>query len=175
MTGTKFCSHFGRCGTKLIITFPTLCACLVHDICVYVCIYMFVCLWVVMHFLWWTPMVRRAALSWSWVLLTLWCGYALKAIAVGAYSYYILCMIITVCLSRSMSASDIGFPVYATCINMLDALVSFSLPSYEHANACCIHRHETLLVCHSTPNAKLYRIFAMKMGHLHCGILTAKA
>ena len=71
-----------------------------------VCIYMFVCLWVLMHFLWWTPMVRRAALSWSWLLLTLWCGYALKATAVGVYSYYILCMIITVCLSRSMSASE---------------------------------------------------------------------
>ena len=31
-------------------------------ICVCVCIYMFVCLWVVMHFLWWTPTIRRVAL-----------------------------------------------------------------------------------------------------------------
>ena len=62
----------------------------------------------------------------------------------GAYSYYIVCMIITVCLSRSMLASDIGFPIYVTCINMLDALLSFSLPLYEHADARRIHRHETL-------------------------------
>ena len=99
-------------------------------VCVYIYICLFVCgcLWVVMHFLWWTPMVRRAALSWSWVLLTLWCGYALKATVVGIYSYYIVCMIITGCLSRSMLASDIGFPVYVTCINMLDALVSINIP-----------------------------------------------
>ena len=143
--------------------------------CVYIYIYMFVWLWVVMHFVWWTPMVRRAAFLWSWVLLTLWCGYALKAIAIGAYSYYIVCMIITVCLSWSMSASDIGFPIYVTCINMLDALVSFSLPLYEHDDARRIHRHKTLPVCHSTPNAKLYWIFAMKMKHLCCCILIVKA
>ena len=129
-------------------------------VCVYICL--FVCglsctFYDGLPWLGEQPLVIMGALN-----LVVW--YALKAIAVGAYSYYILCMIITVCLSRSMSASDIGFPVYVTCINMLDALVSFNLPLYEHANAFCIHRHETLLVCHSTPNAKLYRIFAMKMG-----------
>lgn len=46
-------------------------------------------------------------------------------IAVGAYSYYIVCMIITVCLSQSMLASDIGFLVYATHIIILVAFVSF--------------------------------------------------
>jgi len=68
-------------------------------------IYMFACLKMVMHFVWWTHMVRRVTLSWSWVLLTLECGYALRAIVVCAYSCYILCMIIIVWLSRSMSAS----------------------------------------------------------------------
>ena len=47
VTGTKFCSHFSRCGMKLIITFPTLCACIVHDICV--CVYIYVCLIVGSH------------------------------------------------------------------------------------------------------------------------------
>ena len=74
-------------------------------------------------------------------------------------------MIITVYLSRSMSGSDIGFPVYATCINMFDGLVSFDSPDHEHANVCHIHKHKTLLVRHSTPNMKLYQIFAVKMGH----------
>ena len=104
------------------------CMCVCVCIYIYICLFVCGCLWVVMHFLWWTPMVRRAALSWSWVLLTLWCGYALKATVVGIYSYYIVCMIITGCLSRSMLASDIGFPVYVTCINMLDALVSINIP-----------------------------------------------
>ena len=44
---------------------------------------------------------------------------------IGAYSYYIVCTIIVVLLSQSMIASDIGFPMYVTCINMLDALGGF--------------------------------------------------
>ena len=48
--------------------------------------------------------------------------------------------------------SDIGFPVYVTSINVFDAMVSFGLPSYEHADAHHIHRYETLLVSHSAPN-----------------------
>ena len=71
--------------------------------------------------------------------------------------------------------SDIGFPVCATHINMLDALVSFCLPKYEHVEARHIQRHETLSKCHSAPNVKLCRIFAVKMKHLCCHILTAKA
>ena len=44
-----------------------------------------------------------------------------QATIVGAYSYYIVCTIITMYLSRSISASDIGFPMYATRINVFDA------------------------------------------------------
>ena len=51
-----------------------------------------------------------------------------------------------------MSPSDIGFPVYVTCINMLDALKGFGLSQYEHVNTrriqpcwCAIaHQHKTL-------------------------------
>ena len=118
---------------QCLVYFPTLCACIVHDdddddIYIYIYMYMSVCLKKVMHFVWWTHMVKRATLSWSWVLLTLECGYAFKATAIGAYSCYIVCMIIIVWLSWSMSTSDIGFPVYVTCINMVDALVSFFSP-----------------------------------------------
>ena len=72
-------------------------------------------------------------------------------------------------------ASDIGYLVYATRIRMLDVLRGFSSSRYEHVGMSRIHRHETLLVHHSTPNAKLYQIFAMKIGHPHCRILTSKA
>ena len=83
--------------------------------------------------------------------------------------------IIEVWLSWSMSPSDIGFLVYATRINMLDALKGFNSSEYKHVNACHIHKFETLLVRHNAPNAKLFRIFSMKMGHPHCCIFTLKA
>ena len=63
-------------------------------------------------------------------------------------------MIIAVWLSWSMSPSDTSFLVYMTCINMLAALNGFSLSQYEHVNTLRIHRHETLSMCHSAPNAK---------------------
>ena len=44
-------------------------------------------------------------------------------------SCYIVFMIIAVWLSRSMSPSDTGFPVYATCINTLDTLGGLRLVS----------------------------------------------
>ena len=81
------------------------------------------------------------------MLLILWCRYALKVIAVGVYSCYIVCMIIAVWLLDPCQLSDICFPVFATCVNMFFSLVSFDLPLYEHADACRIHKHETLLVC----------------------------
>ena len=71
--------------------------------------------------------------------------------------------------------SDIGFPMYATRINMFDILRGFGSSYHEHVGTSRIHKRETLLMCHSTSNAKLYKIFAMKMGHLHCCILIAKA
>ena len=78
-----------------------------------------------------------------------------------------LCALLSQCdCLRSMSASDIGFLVYATCVNVFKDLVSFSLPQYKHTNACRIHRYETLSMHHIAPNAKLCQIFAVKMGHL---------
>jgi len=73
-----------------------------------------------------------------------------------------------------MSPSDIGFPVYATHINMLDALKGFSLSQYKHVDTHRIHKCETLSVRHSAPNAKLCQIFIVKMGHPHCYILIQK-
>ena len=53
VTGKKFCSHYGRCETKLIIMFRTLCACIVHYIymcvCIYIYIYIYVCLFMGSH------------------------------------------------------------------------------------------------------------------------------
>ena len=143
--------------------------------CACVCTYISTYLWVIVHFVWWTPMVRGVTLSKLWVLLTLWCEYALKATTVYAYSCHIVCMIIAVWLFQSMSASDIDFLVYATCINMFDAFMGFDSPEYEHVEARRIHRHKTLSMHHSAPNVKLCRIFAEKMGYLCCCILTVKA
>ena len=117
------------------------CACLI-----YIYIYIFACLKMVMHFVWWTHIVRRVHPSWSWMLLTLDHGYEFKAIVIDAYSCYIVCMIVAVWFSWSMSASNIGFPVYVTRVNMSNALVSLS-------------------VRHSALNEKLCQIFSMKMGH----------
>ena len=66
---------------------------------------------------------------------------------------------------RSMSPSDTGFAVYVTCINTLDILKGFGSSQYKHVDTRCILKCETLLVRHSAPNAKLYRIFTMKMRH----------
>jgi len=74
-----------------------------------------------------------------------------------------------------MSASDISFLVYATCINMLNTLKGFGSSQYEHVDTRNIQRRKTLLVRHSAPNTKLCWIFAMKIGHPHCCILTSKA
>ena len=57
---------------------------------------------------------------------------------------------------------------------MLDALKGFGSSQYEHIDTRHVHRRETLLVLHSAQNAKLYGIFAVKMGHPHCHILTLK-
>ena len=67
-----------------------------------------------------------------------------------------------------MSPSDISFLVYTTHINMLDALKSFGSSQYEHVDKRHIHRRETLLMCHSTPNTKLCQIFTVKVGPPHC-------
>ena len=67
-------------------------------------------------------------------------------------------------LSWFMSPSDIGFPLYATRINVLDSLKGFSSSQYEHVDTSHIHRCETFPVCHNAPNTKLCRIFAVKMG-----------
>ena len=80
-------------------------------------------------------------------------------------------MIITVYLSQSMSASDIGFPMYATRINVFDALVSFGSPNHEHANACHIHRHETLW----RTKREILPDFRRENGTSFCRILIAKA
>ena len=71
--------------------------------------------------------------------------------------------------------SDIGFPIYATRINMFDILRGFGSSYHEHVGTHRIHKRETLPMRHSASNAKLCRIFALKMGHLHCRILIAKA
>ena len=52
---------------------------------------------------------------------------------------YIVCMIIAVWLPWSMSPSGIDFLVYATCINMLNALKGFDSSQYEHVNVHSIH------------------------------------
>ena len=64
------------------------------------------------------PSLFVSDLLWPWVLLTLWHEYMLKAIAVGAYSCYIECIVTTVWSSWSMSPSDISFPMYASRINV---------------------------------------------------------
>ena len=74
-----------------------------------------------------------------------------------------------------MSPNDIGFPVYATRINMLDALKDFGSSQYEHVDARCIHKHETLSLHHSAPNMKFCQIFVVKIGYPHCRILISKA
>ena len=74
-----------------------------------------------------------------------------------------------------MSPSDIGFPVYAMHINMLDALKGFSFSQYKHVDMSRIYKRETLSVCHSTPNAKLYQIITVKMRHPHRYILMLTA
>ena len=43
-------------------------------------------------------------------------------------------------LSWSISPSDIGFPVYATRINMLDILMGFGSSQYKHVDMRHIHR-----------------------------------
>ena len=74
-----------------------------------------------------------------------------------------------------MSPSDIGFPMNVARINMFNALRGFGLSYHEHVSTCGIHRHETLLVHHSAPNVKLYRIFVVKVGHFRYCILIVKA
>jgi len=73
-----------------------------------------------------------------------------------------------------MSPNDIGFPVYMASINLLDALKGFSSSQYKHVDTRRIHRRKLLPMHHSAPNAKLCRIFAVKMGHSHCHILMSK-
>ena len=46
---------------------------------------------------------------------------------------------------------------------------------FENVNTRRIHRRETLPVHHSALNAKLCRIFFVKMGHPHYRILTSKS
>ena len=102
---------------------------------------------------------------WPWVLWTLWQEYVLKAFIVSAYSCHTVCIVTAVWPSRSMSPSDIGFPMYAICINVLNALRGSGSSLNKHVGTRHIHRHETLPMHHSTPNMKLCRIFTMKMGH----------
>ena len=49
------------------------------------------------------------------------------------------------------------------------------LVTVEHVDTRRKHRRETLPVRYSSPNAKLCRIFVVKMGYPHCHILTSKA
>ena len=55
------------------------------------------------------------------------------------------------------------------CLILWEALAHPSISMLAHA------RHETQLICHSTPNAKLCWIFTVKIGHPHCRILMVKA
>ena len=48
---------------------------------------------------------------------------------------------------------------------MLDTMEGFGSSQYEHVNMRHIYRRETLPARHSAPNAKLCRIFAVKMKH----------
>ena len=103
-------------------------------LCMYICI--FACLKMAMHFVWGTHVVRRVPPSWSWALMTLEHGHALKVITVDAYSCYIVCITVTVWLPLHMSASDIGFLVYATCISVLIlqwAMACLSINTLTHA------------------------------------------
>ena len=47
-----------------------------------------------------------------------------------------------------MLPSDIGFLMYVTCINMLDALKGFDSSQYEHVDMRRIHKRETLPMRH---------------------------
>ena len=74
-----------------------------------------------------------------------------------------------------MSPSDVGFPMYATRINVLDALRGFGLSQNKHVDMRHIHRRKTLPMLHSTLNAKICQIFAVKIGHPYCRTLMSKA
>ena len=126
--------------------------------------------------------------GWSWTLydglswLHEWPSLVISAFdliewicAKGYYCLrYIVCMIIAMWSSRSMSPSDIDFLMYAIRINMFDALRGSNSSQHEHVGTHRIYRPETLPMRHNAPNTKLCQIFAMKMGHLRCHILMAK-
>ena len=108
-------------------------------------------------------------------------SYALKVFVVDAYSCHIVYMIITVDCLIPCQLIDIDLPMYVTSINMFDALVSFGSPQYEHTDACHIHRHETLSMRHSAPNAKLCQNFCRENGapslpysvHSYCVVIVS--
>ena len=128
---------------------------------VYICIYAFVCVGDCSLCM----MDSRGYMSnplWLWVLWTLWHEYVLKAFVVGAYSCYTVCMVTAVWLSRSMSPSDIGFSVYASCINVFNTLRGFG--RLVLAWACWHTSYTQALNPTSAPNAKLYWIFSVKIG-----------
>ena len=109
---------------------------------------------------------------WQWVLLTLWLEYALQAIAVGAYSCHTVCIVTMEWLSRSMSASDISFPVYASYTNVFECFEGLRLVLAWARWHMPFTQAWNLI---GAPNAKLCQIFAMKMGHPHYHIITSKA
>ena len=98
------------------------------------------------------------------MLLTLWHEYVLKAIVEGAYSSHTVCIVTAMWSSWSVSPSDISFPVYASRINVYNALRGSDSSKHKHVGTCRIHEHKTLHVHHSAPNVKLCQIFAVKMG-----------
>jgi len=44
---------------QCLLYFSALCDSIVHDVCILI----YACMWVIMHFVWWTLMAKRAALS----------------------------------------------------------------------------------------------------------------
>ena len=100
------------------------CISIVHDVCVYI----YTCMCMVDHAL--CMMDSHGYMSdplWTCMLLTLWHKYMLKVIALGAYSYHTVCIVIAVWSSRSMSPSDIGFLMYASCISMFKCFEGLQL------------------------------------------------
>ena len=143
-------------------------------VCMYTYIYIYIYapahVWVIVHFVWRTLMVMLVTVvdhEHSWP-----CSVDMfSRNFLQVHIHAILCAWSSRCnCPDPCHLSDISFPMYATRINMVDALKGFGLSRYEH-NTRHIHRFETLLVHHSAPNAKLCQIFTMKMGHFHCRIL----
>ena len=142
----------------------------------YVYLYMLVCGWSCTLYDWLSWLCERPCLVMSAPNLVLWVytqGHCCRCILKALYCMHDHCgVIISIHVTKWHWFPRVcNTHQYIWYFEGVSARSSMSM----HVGTCHIHRHETLAVCHSALNMKVYRIFTVKIRHLCCRIITVKA